>query len=314
MGSGVAGQLKVLWKSDPESARLCLTCHIPLAEQEPERREIFDARLMSQGIVCAACHVRKHRRFGPPRREPLTLTSSPSAKIPHGGAIRTPAFLASEFCASCHQFGADGLALNDKPLENTYEEWRASPAAGRGLHCQDCHMPDRRHLWRGIHDLEMVRSGVTITLATDRQHYRPDDEVRARLSIGNTGVGHHFPTYVTPRVVVRMALVDMHGREFHGSAEEHYIGRDVSVDLTRERSDTRIPAGGRFTIEYRRRLEQTTGVRLRAVVRVEPDHFYTGFFESLLNSAGEGSREIVAALDASRRSGFELYRRDIPLM
>ena len=175
-------------------------------------------------------------------------------------------------------------------------------------------MPDRRHLWRGIHDPEMVRSGVTITLATDRQHYGPDDEVRARLSIGNTGVGHHFPTYVTPRVVVRMALVDMHGREFHGSAEEHYIGRDVSVDLTRERSDTRIPAGGRFTIEYRRRLEQTTGVRLRAVVRVEPDHFYTGFFESLLNGAGEESREIAAALDASRQSAFALYRRDIPLM
>ena len=313
MGPGVAGQLKDLWKSDPESARLCLTCHTRLAEQEPERRGIFDATLMSQGIVCAACHVREHRRFGPPRREPLTPASSPSAKIPHGGAIRTPAFLASEFCASCHQFGADGLALNDKPLENTYEEWRASPAAGRGLHCQDCHMPDRRHLWRGIHDPEMVRSGVTIRRATDRQHYRPDDEVRARLAIGNTGVGHHFPTYVTPRVVVRMALVDMHGQELRGSAEEHSIGRDVSVDLTRERSDTRIPAGGRFTIAYRRRLERTTGVRLRAVVRVEPDHFYTGFFESLLNSAGEGSREIVAALAASRQSAFELYRRDIPL-
>jgi hypothetical protein len=314
MGPGVAGQLKDLWKGDPKSARLCLTCHAPLAEQQPERRAVFDARLMSQGIVCAACHVREHRRFGPPRREPFTPASSSSARIPHGGAIRTPAFLASEFCASCHQFGADGLALNGKPLENTYEEWRASPAAAHRLHCQDCHMPDRRHLWRGIHDPEMVRSGVTITLATDRQHYRPDDEVRAQLAIGNTGVGHHFPTYVTPRVVVRMALVDMHGQELRGSAEEHSIGRDVSVDLTRERSDTRIPAGGRFTIEYRRRLERTAGVRLRAVVRVEPDHFYTGFFASLLDGAGAGSREIAAALDASRRSAFELYRRDIPLM
>jgi len=85
-------------------------------------------------------------------------------------------------------------------------------------------MPDRRHLWRGIHDPEMVRSGVAITLATDRQHYRPDDEVRARLAVGNTGVGHHFPTYVTPRVVVRMALVDMHGQELRGSAEEHLSG------------------------------------------------------------------------------------------
>ncbi len=28
---------------------------------------------------------------------------------------------------SCHQFGADGYALNGKLLENTYEEWKASP-------------------------------------------------------------------------------------------------------------------------------------------------------------------------------------------
>src|SRR5262249_32716153 len=131
MGPGGAGRGEGLLESDPESARLCRTCHAPLAEQQPGRRTIFDARLMSQGIVCAACHVREHRRFGPPRREPLTPASSPSAKIPHGGAIRTPAFLASEFCASCHQFGADGLALNDKPLENTYEEWRATPPAPR---------------------------------------------------------------------------------------------------------------------------------------------------------------------------------------
>ena len=314
MGPGVIGQLRELWNREPESARLCLTCHAPLAEQQPERQKIFDATLMSEGIVCAACHVREHRRFGPPRREPSTPASSADAKIPHGGATRTSAFLTSEFCVSCHQFDADGLALNGKPLENTYEEWRASPAAAGGLQCQDCHMPDRRHLWRGIHDPEMVRSGVTITLATDRPRYRPDDEVRARLAIGNTGVGHQFPTYVTPRVVVRMALVDMHGQELRGSAEEHSIGREVSVDLMRERSDTRISPGGRFTIEYRRRLERTTGVRLRAVVRVEPDHFYTRFFESLVNGTGEGSREIAAALDASRRSAYELYRRDIPLM
>ena len=175
-------------------------------------------------------------------------------------------------------------------------------------------MPDRRHLWRGIHDPEMVRSGVSITLATDRRRYRPDDEVRAQLTIENIGVGHHFPTYVTPRVVVRMALIDMHGQELRGSGQERFIGRAVSVDLARENSDTRIPAGGRFTLDYRRQLERTTGVRLRAVVRVEPDYFYTGFFESLMGNAGEGAGDLGAALEASRRSAFELYRRDIPLM
>ncbi|MBI3637788.1 MAG: hypothetical protein HY216_16470, partial [Candidatus Rokubacteria bacterium] len=305
--------LVTMWRTDPESARLCLTCHAPLAEQQPEHRAIYDTGLQRQGLACAACHVRQHRRFGPPRRAGAPPPPV-NARLPHDGATRTPAFLSSRFCASCHQFDDDGAALNGKLLENTYAEWSASPAARRGLQCQDCHMPDRRHLWRGIHDPAMVRSGLTITLETDRPRYRPNDEVRARLTIESTGVGHHFPTYVTPRVVVRTALVDTQGRELRGSAEERYIGRAVSADLTRELSDTRIPAGGRFTLEYRRRLEGTPGVRLRALVRVEPDYFYTGFFQSVLNDAGAGAADIRTALEASRRSAFELYRRDVPLM
>ena len=53
---------------------------------------------------------------------------------------------------SCHQFTPDGFALNGKLLETTYNEWKASRFAREGVQCQDCHMPDRRHRWRGIHD------------------------------------------------------------------------------------------------------------------------------------------------------------------
>lgn len=313
MGPGLAGQLVDLWRTDPESVRLCLSCHAPLAEQQPENRAIFDATLHGQGVVCAACHVRKHQRFGPPRREQTAAPTSSRVSLPHGGATRTPAFMAAEFCSSCHQFEKDGFALNGKLLENTLEEWKASPAAARGLQCQDCHMPDRRHLWRGIHDPEMVRSGVTVAVVTDRPRYRPGDRVAVRITLTAVGVGHHFPTYVTPRVVVRVALVDSAGHEVSGSAEEHVIARDVSLDLSRERSDTRIPAGGRSTLDYRRRVEHA-GVGLRVRVTVDPDHFYTRFFESLLASGpGQGRAEMQKALDATRRSTFELYRRDVPL-
>ncbi len=313
MGPGVTGQLKELWRTDPESAGLCLTCHAPLAEQQPLNGAIFDATLQSQGIVCAACHVREHQRFGPPRREPAAPASEQTAKAPHGGAMRTPAFLASAFCSGCHQFDAGGLALGGKLLENTYEEWKASPAAAAGVQCQGCHMPDRRHLWRGIHDPEMVRSGVTVDVTTNRQRYDPPDEVSARITITTAGVGHHFPTYVTPRVVVRAALVDGAGREAPASAEERVIARDVSLDLSRELFDTRIPAGGRFVFDYRRRVERA-GLSLRVRVTVHPDHFYTRFFESLLRSgAGRGAAEIQKALAATRRSTYELYRRDVPL-
>ena len=159
----------------------------------------------------------------------------------------------------------------------------------------------------------MVRSGVVVDVATDRPRYKAHEEVAARITITTTGVGHHFPTYVTPQVVVRAALVDAAGREAPASAEERVVAREVSLDLSRELFDTRIPAGGRFVVDYRRRVERA-GLSLRVRVSVYPDHFYTRFFESLLgSSAGRGTAEIQKALDATRRSTFELYRRDLPL-
>lgn len=321
MGPGIAGQLAEMITSDPASARSCFTCHAPLSEQTPLIRGAgglvpnpdLDADLQSQGVVCASCHVRGHQRFGPPRRDGSTASRAPRQGLPHNGLTRTTAFLRAEFCASCHQFAANGLALNGKLLENTFEEWRASPAARRGQQCQDCHMPDRRHIWRGIHDPEMVKSGVQIKLVTGRPRYRPGDDLSARLTITNTGVGHDFPTYVTPRVLVRAELVDAAGEPVPGSLEERAIGREVPLDLSREIADTRIPAGARFTLAYARRLDRP-GIRLRVSVTVFPDYFYTGFFESLLESgAGSGEAQIREALQATRRSAFVIYEREVPL-
>ena len=252
MGPGISGQLAEMIKSEPAGARSCFTCHAPLAEQAPLIRggeglvpnPDLDTHLQSQGVVCASCHVRGHQRFGPPRRDGTVASRAPRESLPHNGLTRTTAFLRSEFCASCHQFAPNGLALNGKLLENTFEEWRASPAARRGRQCQDCHMPDRRHLWRGIHDPEMVKSGVQIKLVTGRARYRPGEKLTARLTITSTGVGHDFPTYVTPRVLVRAQLLDAAGEPVPGSLEERAIGREVPLDLSREIADTRIPAGG----------------------------------------------------------------------
>jgi hypothetical protein len=53
-------------------------------------------------------------------------------------------------------------------------------------------------------------------------------------------------------------------------------------------------------------------VRFR--VRVEPDHFYTEFFTALLRQgAGAGEPDIRAALEASHRSAFLVYERDVAL-
>jgi len=321
MGPGVVGQLVEMARRDPAGARGCLVCHAPLAEQSPlvrgatglEANPAFDTSLQRHGVVCATCHVRRHQRFGPPPRAGSQGLRVPRADLAHNGATYVSAYLRAEFCAACHQFGPSGLSLNGKPLENTYVEWRGSPAARRGQQCQDCHMPDRRHRWRGIHDPEMVKSGVQVSLTLDRPRYRPGQSLRATVTVASVRVGHYFPTYVTPQVVVRAVLVGPDGSPVDGTIKEGVIGRQVPLDLSREIADTRIPPGGRFVLRYGHSLDRP-GLTLRVTVTVYPDHFYTGFFGALLETgAGEGEALIREALEATRRSPFEIFARDVPL-
>ncbi len=321
MGPGVAGQLVEMLESDPGSALSCLTCHAPLAEQAPgvadgaraRANPVYDGTLGLRGLVCVGCHVRGHQRFGPPRRDGSLASNAPRETLPHNGVTRTPAFLSSEFCQSCHQFTPDGFALNGKLLENTFEEWKTSRFAREGVQCQDCHMPDRRHLWRGIHDPEMVRSGLTIVARAGASRYRPGDTISITLTVENTRVGHAFPTYVTPRVVLSAELVDQAGDVVAGSREERVIARDVTLDLSRERADTRLLPGAKAVLEYRRRVDRA-GLRARLSVVVYPDAFYTAFFESLLaQGAGRGEAQIREALAASRRSAFTVFEQELPL-
>jgi Cytochrome c554 and c-prime len=320
-GPGVAGQLVEMRENDPSSAYACLACHAPLAEQAPliaAGRELkpnpdYDAAFADKGVPCAGCHVRGHERFGPPRRDGSLAATAPRESLPHNGVTRTPAFLKAEFCRNCHQFTPDGFALNGKLLQATYDEWKASGFARQGVQCQDCHMPDRRHRWRGIHDADMVRSGLTITASAGAARYRPGEIALVALRVTSTRVGHAFPTYVTPRVVLSAELVDGAGQVVAGSRREQVIGREVALDLSREISDTRLAPGKSSTLTYRVKVE-AAGMRARVAVIVEPDAFYVAFFETLLRQgAGRGEAQIRQALEAARRSPFSVFEREIPL-
>jgi Cytochrome c554 and c-prime len=321
MGPGVMGQIVDMMRSDPSAAMDCQRCHSPLAEQQQKRliagaqgepvlavNPPFDARLRAKGLVCAACHVRSWERFGPPRRDGTLESNAPRERLPHNGATRTPAFLKSEFCMGCHQFPQDGFALNGKLLENTYEEWRASAYARAGIQCQDCHMPDRRHLWRGIHDPETVRRGVTVDLKTQTV----GAQLRAVLTVTNSGVGHYFPTYLTPKVFLLMDLVDEHGRQVAGSLRQAVIGREAPLDLSHEVYDTRLPPQASFS------MKETWGTlipgrRLRARVVVEPDHFYTKFFQAEIPGAERGRAQLEEALRHTQQSAFTIFSRETSL-
>ena len=317
MGPGIMGQLVDMSPDATDEHQDCIRCHAPLREQADSLvaalvrgrdRSSHPAKnagslLHEQGLVCATCHVRGYQRYGPPRKNGSTPDAA--VQLPHNGWISNTAFDDSRFCAVCHQFKKDEYALNGKLLENTYEEWKASRYAREGRTCQSCHMPDRRHLWRGIHDPEMVRAGVTIN-ATEAK--LATGSVSARLIIKNTGTGHYFPTYVTPKVVVEAYQENSRREMLEGTRREYIIGRQVELDLSKELADTRIAPDEQAVFDYRAPLK-AEAVALVFRLRVEPDAFYTDFYRSLLggNQAGKGERLIKRALENSLASHFTFY-------
>jgi hypothetical protein len=313
MGPGVLGQLIDMGPGAPEEHQACLRCHAPLAEQAASLIEALRKRrgggLHEQGLVCAGCHVRANLRFGPPRPD----GSAPKAgeRLPHAGWQASAAFEDSRFCAACHQFGPEGLALNGKPLENTYEEWRTSRYAREDRACRSCHMPGRRHLWRGIHDSAMVRSGVTIEARAPRVSA---GRVRAELRLSNTGTGHAFPTYVTPAVQMQIFQADRAGSALPGTRRSYRIGRRVPLDLSSELSDTRVPPDGEAVLKYDRPVRRNSAYLVYRI-RVQPDAFYEMLFRDMLKqaAAGSGRSWIEQALAAAMASSYTLFETRRPL-
>ncbi len=314
MSPGLFGQLQEMDTAAVDDHQACLRCHAPLAEQEEDLQQALgaasghvaprsDGAAYVHGLTCAGCHIRNYQRFGPARRD--GSGSSAGDKLPHSGWQVSAAFEDSRFCAACHQFDADGWALKGKLLENTYEEWRNSRHAKEKHSCQSCHMPDRRHLWRGIHDLEMVKSGLSIETSMPAIVAH---DVSAELRITNHGVGHAFPTYVTPHVIVEIGQTDKGGVMIATTVERHLIARDVSLDLTIERADTRILPDEMRRYAYNRpRHPQATMLTVR--IRVEPDAFYADFYRATLSDPkfSKGRNALRLALHQAERSGYLLY-------
>ena len=318
MGPGVLGQLLDMAPDATDEHQACIRCHAPLAEQASSLSQAIarpraaggQALLHEQGLTCAACHVRRHERFGPPRRDGSAPQVTDTG-LPHSGWKPSTAFEDSRFCAACHQFAEGDFALNGKFLENTYEEWKVSRHAREGRSCQSCHMPDRRHLWRGIHDEQMLKSGVTVTTVAP---IRTDSGIEARIEILNTGVGHRFPTYVTPKVIAEIYQAGADGIMLPGSLRQHVIARLVELDLSREISDTRLAPDEEATLHYRAQIDSRASFLVYRI-RVEPDAFYAEFFKSLLTSgqAARGKAMIRAALANSQRADFTFFEERWPL-
>jgi Zn-finger protein len=317
MGPGLMGQLLAMDPTARDEHQNCIRCHAPLTEQadgllaelvaatrsSPRAAPLpAAASLHQQGVVCAACHVRAHQHSGPPRRDGTTPDAAENATLPHAGFVATDAFEDSRFCSACHQFQPDEYALNGKLLENTTEEWKDSRHAREGRSCQSCHMPERRHLWRGIHDPEMVRAAIAFSVESGE---RANNAIRAALSVRNTGAGHYLPTYVTPRLIAEIEQLDSDGRSLPGTRVERLIQRQVPLDLGSETADTRLPPDGELRLVYERPAHRAA-VALAYRLRVEPDEFYARFYRALLadGTAGKGRELIALALKQAESSAF----------
>ncbi|MFA6444127.1 MAG: hypothetical protein WCV99_17500, partial [Sterolibacterium sp.] len=212
----------------------------------------------------------------------------------------------SRFCAPCHQFPPGARSLAGKLIENTYEEWRDSPAARQGATCQSCHMPDRRHIWRGIHDAETVRKGLRRELEVKRL---ANGKLAVLATITAPGVGHYFPTYVVPKVTV-----SLHLRTPAGTWElaRHVIGRTVSVDMTREWSDTRIPPGGKSEVSAEVTVTALPGGgQIELHTEIAPAEHYIRMFQSMLEqNPGMDAAAQSLLREALRQARNTAYRLD----
>src|SRR5690554_5354545 len=291
MTAGLLWQLRLMPQND---ANKCLDCHAPLAEQKAlvaiEQNwpsapsgalpSYVSEDLAQQGLVCAACHVRKHQRFGP---EPLPTTELIGGEAHNGFSIQ-PEFSQSKFCAGCHQFPEDGPRTAGKLRENTYQEWLASPYADQGVQCQSCHMPDRKHQWQGIHSPSMVEQALSVQLKQD------GGQITA--AVKNTGAGHLFPTYMVPKVDVQLVLVEADKETI---LIQKTIGWQVSVDLETEYFDTRLAPNQSMQLQANLpEYSQDATVELR--LKVAPAEHYERSFEQSLGYAAQIEEKALSLL------------------
>ncbi len=147
----------------------CLRCHSPIGANLGESPFISNLErhpTSREGITCVVCHrmnkaynKRSGRLalvegdllqpiYGPKGNEELarvlnntdqyrvvTDKNKPGRKI-HNEAKKFDSMSSPVFCGTCH----DVTLLNGFRLEEAFSEYRLSPAAKKGVTCQDCHM------------------------------------------------------------------------------------------------------------------------------------------------------------------------------
>jgi hypothetical protein len=126
----------------------------------------------------------------------------------------------------------------------------------------------RKHLWRGGHDPEQIKSALAVQLAADPPDLKPGTPATFTLTLINAGAGHKLPTGDPDRYfTVEFRVVDRNGRvvkEQTDSMGRWILWQPVIVDLY----DNRLPplASRDYRFTYRT-PEPAEGLKLQVLVR-----------------------------------------------
>ena len=236
---------------------ICMSCHLPLADQHPmqgiyDGGDIFrpllqpnpnyDPILHSEGVTCAACHI----------RDGVILTARPVDNAPHPTAWSKD-LKSSLLCAACHQMTWPG---SNGPFYNTWGEWNASAYSEAGVECQDCHMssidagtPDHRSTPSSSRAVSLIARMSNPVLV------RGAGSNTLEIRLQNTGAGHSFPTGSPFKgALLRIELV--HQNEHNGKEKVLQKMDTLFIRTLDEQApwstidDTRLQAGEERTLSW----------------------------------------------------------------
>jgi Cytochrome c554 and c-prime len=251
-----------------ENRRFCLKCHAPTVRVTGDYK--LTQPITKEGVTCDFCHTIKgvdlskeepfEYALGFVKRGPIKS----DLEIGHENRY-SEIHLKAEFCAGCHEV----VNENGFHVMSTYTEWKQGPYAGKGIQCQNCHMPEEfgvpivnpeiartqhsvtAHTFLGGHSQINITKAATLTQVIDKAN----DHISVVVYVTNAEAGHSLPTGIpsrkviltvklldptgqeleSKRVVYRRVLVDGEGREI---PEENI--KDMFLKATSVKSDNRI--------------------------------------------------------------------------
>lgn len=228
-----------------EPMPVCAQCHAPYPEQlaeinanrdhyrsvgKPFAIPALPEPKASEGITCAVCHVRNGTVLGP--------TGNGGGAHP---AEAEPTLKDPSFCANCHEFPFievhDGeVRVSEMPIQSTYTEWQES---GFSETCQDCHMPEGRHVFRGSHDLEFLRNSLRVGME------------KGAFVLESVGVGHHLPTGDLYRHLTLEVLEKDTWKEIYSVGRLYDLAFEEGVPSLVMTADTSLRPGVPVRVPYK---------------------------------------------------------------